>query len=52
MPVTTPVVVVIVALDVVLLLQVPPAVASDNVIADPTHTVIAPVIDAGVPFTV
>jgi hypothetical protein len=37
-----------------LLLHVPPVVASDKVIEDPVVTVVAPVMDAtdGVPFTV
>ena len=51
-PVTTPVLLTTVALAVVPLVQVPPAVTSANVIADPTHTVVAPVIAAGPPFTV
>ena len=51
-PVTIPVVLTTVALEVVLLLQVPHDETSDKVIAEPTQTVTGPDIDAGAPFTV
>ena len=43
MPVTTPLVL-IVAIDILLLLQVPPLAESLRVVADPAHTVATPVI--------
>jgi hypothetical protein len=43
-PVTTPDVAFIDAMDVLLLLHVPPVVASANVLVDPTHTLVVPVI--------
>ena len=46
-PVTTPVVEPTVATDVVPLVQVPPVVASANVIVEPAHTDVGPVMLAG-----
>ena len=51
-PFTTPVVAPIVAVGVLLLVQVPPGLASPNVSVDPVHTVDGPLIGAGVGFTV
>ena len=51
LPVTTPDIEPIVAF-VLLLLQVPPVVASLKVMDDPTHTAVGPVIVAGEGFTV
>jgi hypothetical protein len=45
-PVTTPLLL-IVATDVVALLQVPPGVTSDNVLVDPAQTFAVPVMAAG-----
>ena len=52
MPVTRPVVEPIVACPVLLLVQVPPAVASDKVAVEPIQTVVEPVMAAGNGFTV
>ena len=52
MPVTSPVLRPIVAASVLLLVQSPPAVASDKVVVSPAHTVSVPVITAGNGFTV
>ena len=52
MPVTFPVVATTVATAVLLLLHVPLAVASDNIVVVPTHTLLAPDIGAGVALTV
>jgi hypothetical protein len=41
-----------VASAVLLLLQIPPVVASASVVVDPAHTVVAPVTAAGCGFTV
>lgn len=41
-----------VATEVLLLVQVPPPVASNNGVVEPGHTLITPVIDAGVRLTV
>jgi hypothetical protein len=51
-PVATPVPEPIVATDVALLVQVPPAVASVNVVVTPEHTLDAPDIADGSAFTV
>ena len=51
-PVMIPVVEPAVAMDVLLLLQVPPVSASVSVIADPAITVLLPEIGDGVAFTV
>ncbi len=51
MPVTTPVVEPIVAVPVLLLLHVPPAVTFAKVTVDPVFTVAVPVIAAGEAFT-
>lgn len=51
-PVTTPDVMPIPAVPGLLLLQVPPVVASLNVVELPTHTEVIPVIEAGNGFTV
>jgi hypothetical protein len=51
-PVTIPLVASTVAIDILLLLQVPVEVASLSVIVDPGHTDEAPVIAAGRGFTV
>lgn len=51
-PVTTPVAGIMVAVAVLLLLQVPPALASLSVTDAPSHTPVAPVIVAGSGFTV
>ena len=51
MPVTTPVEL-IVATEVVLLLQVPPAAASPKLVVDPAHTTKVPVIVVGTGLTV
>ena len=51
-PVTFPVVAFTDAIDALLLLHVPPAVASLSKIVWPTHTVAEPDIDAGNAFTV
>ena len=51
-PVTTPVDEPIVAVPVLLLLQVPPAVASAKVMVEPMFTVAVPVIAAGEAFIV
>ena len=45
-PVTTPVEVLIVATAVLLDVQTPFAVVLDNVVVDPVHTAVVPVIDA------
>jgi len=50
-PVTTPPAL-IVATAGVALLHVPPAVASDNVVVKPMHTLVVPVITAGNGLTV
>jgi hypothetical protein len=42
----------IVATEVALLLHTPPEVASVSVVQEPTHTLVAPVIDDGVGVTV
>ena len=52
MPVTTPVVEPIVAIAVALLLQVPPAVASNKGVVAPTHIVVVPLIALGPGLTV
>jgi hypothetical protein len=52
MPVTTPVDGSIVALPGAPLIQVPPVVASNNVVVNPSHTCGMPVIAAGNGFTV
>ena len=46
-PLTTPVVEPIVPTDVLLLIHVPPVVASVNVIEEPTHIMEDPIIEAG-----
>jgi len=51
-PNTDPVVADTLAIDVLLLLQLPPVVASDNVVESPTQTDVLPVITAGTGFTV
>ena len=51
-PVTTPVDEPTVAIAVLLLLQVPPVVASLIIIEEPVHTVVRPVIGEGVGLTV
>ena len=51
-PYTEPVVEPTVPTAVLLLLHVPPAVPSVNVVVKPTHTVIVPVITPGNGFTV
>lgn len=48
-PLTTPVVGFTVAIDVFVLLQVPPAVASLSAIVPPGHTVVGPVIAGSEP---
>ena len=45
-PETTPVVIPTVAIEVLLLLHVPPVVASASVLVEPRHTLIVPVIGA------
>ena len=50
-PDTTPVVLPMVAVAVVVLIQVPPATASLNVMVAPTHTALGPVIAAGMVYT-
>ena len=50
-PVTTPVELTV-AMDVLLLLHVPPGVASASVVDDPMHTVLLPVMAAGPAVTV
>ena len=50
-PVTTPAVLTVAILPLAVV-QVPPVVVSDNVVVDPTHKVMVPVIDAGTGFTV
>ena len=52
MPVTIPVAELIVATAVLVLLHVPHAVASDKFVVRPVHTLVTPVIAAGVRFTV
>ena len=52
MPVTTPEPLPTVAIVVLLLVHVPPPVASLNVVVKPTHTDVIPVIVAGRGFTV
>ncbi len=52
MPVTTPLPEPTVAMDVLLLLQVPPVDVLDNVEVPPTHTVVPPVMTAGNGLTV
>jgi hypothetical protein len=52
MPVTNPVDALTVAIAVLLLLQVPPAVASDKVLVPPTVVVATPAIGAGAGVTV
>jgi len=47
-PVTTPVEELIVATAVLLDVQTPPVVVLDNVVVDPEHTAVVPVIDATV----
>ena len=54
-PAVTPVTIPVdptVAIDILLLLHVPPVVISDNVIVLPGQTCVRPVIDAGAGFTV
>ena len=51
-PVTIPELVPIVASAMLLLVQVPPVVASVNVIDEPTQTAVEPAIDAGIGLTV
>ena len=51
-PVTTPVPVTTVAIDVLLLLQVPPPVPSLKCVVCPTQTVVVPMIDPGKLLTV
>ena len=51
-PVITPVVKMMLAVAVALLLQLPPAVASVNVVLRPEHTSRVPMIAAGNGFTV
>ena len=51
-PLTTPVPEPTVASDVLLLLHVPPVVASLKVVVEPIHTLATPVIDAGFGLTV
>lgn len=51
-PVTTPVAEPTVASNVLLLVHTPPEVASDNVVDDPTQTLLAPLIALGFVFTV
>src|SRR4051812_40034531 len=51
-PDTKPVIIVVEATDVLLLLHVPLVVASLSVVIEPRHTVAAPVIIAGIGFTV
>ena len=51
-PDTTPDDTSIVAVDVLLLLQVPPVVASLSVVVDPAHTLVVPVIGVVDEFTV
>ena len=51
-PVVTPVVELIVAIEVLPDVQLPPVVALLNVTALPTHTLLLPVIDAGSGLTV
>ena len=51
-PVTTPVPLLTVANDVLLLLQVPSGVASLSAVVKPAHTLVVPVIAAGSGFTV
>ena len=51
-PVTSPVALLTVATEVLLLLHVPPVVASVNVVVEPTHTADAPLIAAGSGLTV
>ena len=51
-PVTTPVPAPTVAVDEFELLHEPPAVASDNVVVEPAHTLNVPLIAAGVGSTV
>jgi hypothetical protein len=52
MPDTMPDIVPTVAIIGLLLLQVPPVVTSDNVVVDPTHKIVVPVIADGKGFTV
>lgn len=52
MPVTTPVAVLTVAMAVLPLLHVAPAVAVLSVVVRPVHKVVLPVIAAGIGFTV
>ena len=51
-PVTMPVVEPTVATPMLVLLHVPPVVASANVVEPPTHIVAVPDMAAGAPFTV
>jgi hypothetical protein len=51
-PVTIPLLVPIVARVTLLLVHVPPAVASVSVVVKPTHTLAVPLIDAGSGLTV
>jgi len=50
-PLTTPVVLPMVAMAVVVLIHVPPATASPSVIVAPTHTADGPVMAAGIVYT-
>ena len=51
-PVTTPVKAPIVATEVLEHVQVPPVMASDNVVVPPVPTVVLPIIADGIAFTV
>ena len=51
-PVTKPVLEPIVAVVIPLLVQLPPVVGSLNVVVNPTHTLLAPVLAAGFALTV
>ena len=51
-PVTTPLPVPIVAMVILPLAQLPPAVASVSAVVSPAHTFVVPVIDAGKGLTV
>ena len=52
LPDTTPELVPTIAIDVLLLLHLPPGVGSDKLIVEPAHTRFGPVIAAGVGMTV
>jgi hypothetical protein len=51
-PVTSPVPIPIVACDVLLLVQVPPDVGSDNAVVEPAHTLVIPAMAPGKGLTV